>query len=139
MQTSFEIKKPEELRGLAQTLKESYPNGGVFLLYADLGYGKSALVKAFASLFGLEDEAASPTFSIMNEYGGKIFHYDFYNFGVESYFEKAMFTYLDEGGWHFMEWADEKVENFLKSAKIEFTTITISKVGKTRVYEVKSA
>jgi len=139
MKKIFEAKNESELTSIATYLKEAHSNGGVFLLYGDLGYGKTALVRSFAALFGLEDEVSSPTFAIMNEYGHKIFHYDFYNFGTGAYFEKAMFEYLEEGGWHFMEWADEKIENFLRSAGIKFVKIVITKEQETRNYEVNDA
>jgi len=135
----FEAKNESELINIAAYLKETYPNGGVFLLYGDLGFGKTALVRSFASLFMLEDEVSSPTFAIMNEYGSKMFHYDFYNFGTEAYFEKGMFEYLEEGGWHFMEWADEKVEKFLINAGIKFARITITKESETRNYRIDNA
>lgn len=136
MKKVFAAKNEGELPTIAEYLKESFPNGGVFLLYGDLGFGKTALVRAFAALFDLQDEVSSPTFSIMNEYGDKICHYDFYNFGANSFFEKALFEYLEGNRWHFMEWADEKIENFLKSAKINFVRVNITKEGESRFYEV---
>lgn len=136
MKKVFTAKKEGDLIDIAAYLKESFPNKAVFLLYGELGYGKTALVRAFATLFDLQDEVSSPTFSIMNEYGDTICHYDFYNFGTSSFFEKALFEYLDGKRWHFMEWADEKIENFLKSAKINFVRINIAKEGESRFYEV---
>lgn len=139
MKRVFEAKNEGELANVAVHIKESFPTGGIFLLYGDLGYGKTALVRAFATLFGVEGEVSSPTFAVMNEYPNKIFHYDFYNFGAGVYFEKAMFEYLEEGGWHFMEWADEKIEKFLAGAGMKFVRISITKENETRIYEVESA
>jgi len=136
---AFEVKNESELSKVAVYIKEAFPAGGVFLLYGDLGYGKTALVRAFATLFGVEGEVSSPTFAVMNEYTSKIFHYDFYNFGTGVYFEKAMFEYLEEGGWHFMEWADEKIEKFLAGAGMKFVRIRITKEIETRIYEVECA
>ena len=52
------------------------------LLYGDLGAGKTALTRGIAAGFGLEDidEVASPTFTLINEYRGrvKIYHIDLY-------------------------------------------------------------
>lgn len=139
MKKLFEAKNEGGLAEIAAYLKSVYSNGGIFLLYGDLGYGKTALVRAFAALFGVEDEVSSPTFSVMNEYSNKMFHYDFYNFGTDAYFEKGMFEYLQEGGWHFMEWADEKIEKFLIGVGMKFVRINITKEKETRIYEVERA
>ena len=135
----FEVKSETELPIVATYIKDSYPNGGVFLLDGDLGYGKTALVRSFAALFGLDGDVSSPTFAVMNEYGGKIFHYDFYNFGTDTYFEKGMFEYLEEGGWHFMEWSDEKIEKFLSGAGMKFVKITITREKEIRFYGIEDA
>jgi tRNA threonylcarbamoyladenosine biosynthesis protein TsaE len=134
----FEAKVESELSIIAKHLKSSRPNGAVVLLYGELGAGKTAFVRAFAGMFGLEGDVSSPTFAVMNEYGQnpKIFHYDFYNFGTDAYFEKAMFEYLEDGGYHFLEWADEKIEKFLTSLGIDFVTIRIDAQPEKRIYEV---
>lgn len=139
MSKIFEVKTENELPIVAEYIRSSYGNGGVFLLDGDLGYGKTAFVRAFASLVGFGGEVSSPTFAVMNEYGGKIFHYDFYNFGTSAYFEKGMFEYLEQRGWHFMEWADDKIEKFLQNIGMKFVRITITKEGETRFYRIENA
>ncbi|NNC50672.1 MAG: tRNA (adenosine(37)-N6)-threonylcarbamoyltransferase complex ATPase subunit type 1 TsaE [Flaviramulus sp.] len=86
------------------------------LFYGDMGVGKTTLIKALVNVLGSDDEASSPTFSIVNEYSkglDKIYHFDLYrikdleeayNFGIEDY--------LDSENWKFIEWP-EKIEAIL--------------------------
>jgi len=74
---------------------------------------------------GSEDEASSPTFSIVNEYEteiGKVFHFDFYRIKSE---EEAMDFGVDEylysGSYCFIEWP-ERIENLIPE---EFHTVKI--------------
>ena len=75
---------------------------------ADMGVGKTTLIKALVKALGSNDVVTSPTFSLVNEYSvfnDKIYHFDFYrikkeeealNFGIEDY--------LFNDSWVFMEW-----------------------------------
>ena len=63
-------------------LAESLKLPAHILLYGDLGAGKTALARGLAAGFGLEntDDVSSPTFTLINEYRGrvKIYHIDLY-------------------------------------------------------------
>ena len=71
----------ETLR-FGRELGESMRLPAHILLYGDLGAGKTALTRGLAIGFGLEhsDDVASPTFTLINEYRGrvKIYHIDLY-------------------------------------------------------------
>lgn len=58
----------------AKTLK----NGDVVLLYGDLGAGKTAFTKGVAEGLDILDTVTSPTYAYMNDYDGKLYHYDCY-------------------------------------------------------------
>jgi len=72
----------------------------ILLFDAEMGAGKTTLIKALVKELGVTDEAASPTFSIVNEYAAhqhKIYHFDLYrindfyealDFGIEEYFDE---------------------------------------------------
>jgi len=48
-----------------------------------LGSGKTTCVKGICAGLGVEEEVTSPTFTLINEYQGRlpVFHFDFYRIG----------------------------------------------------------
>lgn len=83
----------------------------VILFYGEMGVGKTTLIKEICMQLGATDIAASPTFSIVNEYEAKedvIYHFDFYrindpNEALDIGFED--YVYSDE--WVFIEWPEK--------------------------------
>jgi tRNA threonylcarbamoyladenosine biosynthesis protein TsaE len=75
-------KSEDETFQIGKQIAESMRLPAHILLYGDLGAGKTALTRGIAAGFGLEDvdEVASPTFTLINEYRGrlKIYHIDLY-------------------------------------------------------------
>ena len=82
--------------------------------------------------------ASSPTFGIRNEYGkihshnqanninyGSVFHYDLYRIDLDYVLELGLLEWLDEEGWHFIEWGEEAVP-LLKQNGFECVEIIIS-------------
>jgi tRNA threonylcarbamoyladenosine biosynthesis protein TsaE len=67
---------------IGRELAESLQLPAHILLYGDLGAGKTALARGLAAGFGLQDteDVSSPTFTLINEYRGrvKIYHIDLY-------------------------------------------------------------
>ena len=78
----FETHSDEETRTLGRRLAAELPERGVVLLIGDLGAGKTTLTKGIAE--GLHaasaDEVASPTFTLIHEYGDpvRLYHVDLY-------------------------------------------------------------
>jgi tRNA threonylcarbamoyladenosine biosynthesis protein TsaE len=76
----------EETFRIARDIAESAPLPAHILLYGDLGAGKTTFTRGLAAGFGIEtiDDVSSPTFTLINQYRGriKIFHIDLYR--VES-------------------------------------------------------
>ena len=118
-----------ELEKVVSMIDKSLPNGGVILLRGDLASGKTTLVKEFVNSLGLSDEATSPTFLIQNIYGDRVYHYDIYNEGVEKFIESGLLEELEKDGYHFIEWADERLEEIVKSYGFKVMTIMINPIS----------
>lgn len=85
--------------------------GDVVALVGDLGAGKTHLAKGIAIGLGVEEEASSPTFTLIHEYpGGRLplYHIDLYRLESE---DEAMRIGLDDylhgEGVTVVEWADK--------------------------------
>ncbi|MBQ0733204.1 tRNA (adenosine(37)-N6)-threonylcarbamoyltransferase complex ATPase subunit type 1 TsaE [Aquimarina celericrescens] len=88
----------------------------ILLFDAEMGVGKTTLIKEICKQLGVRDVISSPTFSLVNEYlgdQGVIYHFDFYRIKEEEEAYQIGFEeYLDSGAWIFIEWP-EKVSNLL--------------------------
>ncbi len=102
---------------------------GVVILKGDLAAGKTTLVKAVVKAMGIDDEVTSPTFSLQQVYGEKIYHYDMYNHGLDHFISLGMLEELDKKGLHFVEWGDDELLRILVSAGISTVVIEIEKIS----------
>jgi len=126
----------EDLPKLTQDVLAEFKSG-VVILRGDLAAGKTTLVKAFAKALGCDEEVTSPTFSLQQCYGEKIFHYDIYNHGLEHFISLGMLEELDKEGLHFIEWGDDALIELLESVGIDVMVIDIKKISdKAREYSV---
>lgn len=111
----------EETEKFGLFLGENLRPGDVVCLNGDLGAGKTTLTKSIAKGLGIDDYVTSPTFTIVNEYYGKIdlYHIDTYRLddmvdvdylGFDEYF------YSD--GVTIVEWA-EKIRDTLPEEYME--------------------
>ncbi len=130
------IKSEHELDDVSLKIKELLPLGGIVLLVGNLASGKTTLVKNFATFVGLKDEVSSPTFSILNIYGDKLYHYDIYNEGVDKFLQSGLLENLELQGYHFIEWADESLEKLIKKLGFSFIKIEIASLDKKREYRI---
>lgn len=107
------------------------------LLKGNLGAGKTTIIKEFCRQLGVEDQATSPTFSIVNEYSTTVkepvYHFDFYRLeSLEEAYDIGAEEYFFSNHWCFVEWP-EKVIDLIP---MKHHTITIRTDGNTRVFQV---
>lgn len=85
------------------------PDGKVVAMYGELGSGKTAFVRGMARGMGLTCRVSSPTFTIVNEYEGRIplFHFDMYRLdSADELFDIGWDDYLERGGVCAVEWSE---------------------------------
>ena len=129
----------DKLDTLIDDVIEKFPSG-VVILRGDLACGKTAFVKKIVDKLCVSDDVTSPTFSLQQCYGDKIFHYDIYNHGLEHFISLGMLEELDKDGLHFVEWGDDKLEKILNEAGINLLVIEIEKtLQNSREYRVDYA
>ena len=96
-------------------------------LYGDLGVGKTAFVRGFASVIAPNSAVRSPTFALVNEYKAKplsLFHFDMYRIESEDdLYSIGFYDYLDRRGICLVEWS-EKIPYALPE---EYLRVTIEK------------
>jgi len=131
--------KLDQITTLAQSICENFDNG-VIILRGDLATGKTTFVKEFVKQKKINDDVTSPTFSLQQSYGDRVFHYDIYNHGLDHFISLGMLEELERDGVHLVEWGDEKLKEILDSAEIKNMTISIKKIDdNSREYEVDDA
>jgi tRNA threonylcarbamoyladenosine biosynthesis protein TsaE len=86
-------------------------------MYGDLGAGKTAFVRGMAQGLELDARVSSPTFTIVNEYLGRIplFHFDMYRLAdADELFEIGWEDYIQRGGICAVEWSENVEDAFYK-------------------------
>lgn len=113
----------EELPLVARKILKEV-NSKTILFYAEMGMGKTTLIKELVKQLGADDLASSPTFSLVNEYLSEkretIYHFDFYRIkNEEEAYDIGIEEYFDSHSWCFIEWPS-CIENLvpLESVKI---------------------
>lgn len=79
-------------------------------LYGDLGVGKTAYVRGFASVIAPGAAVRSPTFALVNEYRARplsLFHFDMYRItGEDDLYSIGFYDYLARPGICLTEWSE---------------------------------
>ncbi len=98
----------EETARFGRALGRQLKPGDVIALIGDLGAGKTTLTQAIAQGMGITDDVTSPTFTLVQEYGGRVplFHFDVYRIEMMNLDEIGFEEYFERGGVVLIEWAD---------------------------------
>lgn len=121
----FLSRSPEETLKFAGEYANTLKPDDVVLLNGDMGAGKTVFAKGVAKGLGIDDEVLSPTYAYMNDYGGKLYHFDCYRLKNGAQAEGLGLTdYFYSGGICLIEWAcniKEVLPERVKSVTIEKT------------------
>jgi tRNA threonylcarbamoyladenosine biosynthesis protein TsaE len=110
----FHTESEEETVALGERMAAGIRRPCVVLLIGNLGAGKTTLVKGIVKGLGVAapDEVTSPTFTLIHEYGGGVYHVDLYrletarevaSLGLDEFFDRDDAIVLIEWGERFPE------------------------------------
>ena len=90
----------------------------IYILYGNMGSGKTTLIRSIVENLGIKGTANSPTFSIINEYcnGNKIYHFDFYRIkNKNEVLDLGIEEFVNGSNICFIEWPDLIIEMLPKN------------------------
>lgn len=115
-----------ETQRQGELFAKNLKSGDVVILNGEMGAGKTVFVKGIAKGLGISDEITSPTYAYMNDYYGKLYHYDCYRLSCGEQAESlGLCDYFYADGVCVIEWA----ENISSVLPEKIITVTIKKLG----------
>ena len=106
---------PEETKKIGEKVGKLARPGDLLAFYGELGAGKTCFIQGISQQLEVKDYVVSPSFTIINEYQGKIpiYHFDLFRLGnAEEILELGYEEYFYGEGLTVIEWA-EKIEPLL--------------------------
>lgn len=123
---TFLSESEESTREFAEKYAATLKPYDVVILDGEMGAGKTAFVKGLAKGLGIKEEVTSPTYAYMNDYDGRLFHYDCYRIESAEQAERmGLADYFDMGGICVIEWAQNIAPLLSENCK----RVTIKKLG----------
>jgi len=142
----LQTRSPSETAGIGKTIGNRLLPGDVVALVGDLGAGKTQFIKGLATGVGIRNTTylSSPSFTLINEYPGKIpfYHIDLFRLGREEEAEAlGLEDYFQGGGVTAVEWAD-RIPSLLPEEMLfisivceDQTTRSVEIIGKGKHFE----
>jgi tRNA threonylcarbamoyladenosine biosynthesis protein TsaE len=103
------LKNEEETKNIGYKLGKLLDKNSIVCLIGDLGAGKTTLTQSIAKGLEIDDYITSPTFTIVNEYEGRIplYHFDVYRIGSsDEMYDIGFDEYINSDGVCIIEWAN---------------------------------
>ncbi len=119
-------KNAKQTMEVAKKYAKGLTGGDVVLLQGEMGVGKTVFAKGVAKGLGIDGEITSPTYAYMNDYDGKLYHYDCYRLSSGEDAEALGLTdYFYGNGVCLIEWSDNIKDVLPKNCKV----VRIEKTG----------
>jgi tRNA threonylcarbamoyladenosine biosynthesis protein TsaE len=132
---TFISHSPAETESLGERWGREAQPGLVIALSGDLGAGKTQLVKGLARGLGVTARVHSPTFTLVNEYGGgrlPLFHLDLYRLETPEQIHGAgIEEFLQPDGVAVIEWAERMEDGGWRMEDGKARRVMITVVGET--------
>ncbi|HAV91868.1 TPA: tRNA (adenosine(37)-N6)-threonylcarbamoyltransferase complex ATPase subunit type 1 TsaE [candidate division WOR-3 bacterium] len=115
MQKIFNVRTEEDMDSVSLFIKEIKKVNQIVLLTGELGSGKTALVRRFAKMHGIES-VMSPTFNLLHIYSNdkiRISHADLYRIDSFQHIrELNLEEIIEQSDITFIEWAEKGKDIF---------------------------
>ena len=121
----------EETIIIGEKLGSLVNSGDIVCLTGDLGTGKTHFVKGFAKGLNIEEYITSPTFTIVNEYQGrlKLYHFDVYRVDdPDEIYAIGFDEYIFSSAVSIIEWAN-LIEELIPEESLRINIVKIPKKG----------
>lgn len=122
---SKRLKSLDATNQLGMCLGKLSQPGDVICLYGDLGAGKTALSKGIALGLEVTENVTSPTYTLINEYTGRLpfYHLDLYRLcSEEEAYELGLEEYLYGNGVTVLEWPS-RIADLLPRDRLEIELV----------------
>ena len=103
------LENEEKTKDIGYKLGKLLNKKSVLCLIGDLGAGKTTLTQSIAKGLEVDDYITSPTFTIVNEYEGRLplYHFDVYRIGSsDEMYDIGFDEYINSDGVCIIEWAN---------------------------------
>ncbi|WP_432662724.1 tRNA (adenosine(37)-N6)-threonylcarbamoyltransferase complex ATPase subunit type 1 TsaE [Wukongibacter baidiensis] len=100
----------QETKEIGYKLGKLLRSGDMVCLTGDLGAGKTTISKSIAKGLDVDEDVTSPTFTIINEYDGRlpVYHFDVYRIlDMEEMYDIGYEEYFYGNGVCLVEWASQ--------------------------------
>lgn len=119
----FVTHSEQETMAVGERLAAVCAPGRVVAFFGGLGMGKTAFVRGMAQVLSPSAQVSSPTFALVNDYGGHppLVHFDMYRItGWEDLDTTGFLDYQDAGAVLAVEWS-ENIEGALPADAVRVT------------------